>query len=70
MGSLAAGSLTLLWFDKFYFKIPMSSLVDTTWYERLLMGAILTWLLLLAWAGVQAFTRGRASSAGAPAGSR
>jgi hypothetical protein len=70
LGSLAAGSLTLLWFDKFYFKIPMSSLVDTAWYERLLMGAILTWLLLLAWTGVQAFMRGRSSCAGAPAGSR
>jgi len=70
LGALSAGSLTLLWFDKFYFKSTFSSLVDTAWYERLLWSAVLAWILILAWAGVRAFTRGRSSGAGGPAGSR
>ena len=70
LGALSAGSLTLLWFDKFYFKTTAASLVDTASYERLLWGAVLAWLLILAWAGVRAFTRGRSCGAGAPAGSR
>jgi hypothetical protein len=70
IGALSAGSLTLLWFDKFYFKTTAASLVDTAWYERLLWGAVLAWLLILAWAAVRAFTRGQPSGAGAPAGSR
>jgi hypothetical protein len=71
LGALSAGSLTALWFDKFYFKTTTSSLVDTSWYERLLWGAVLAWLFILAWAGIRAFTRGRRScGADAPAGSR
>jgi len=62
LGALSAGSLTLLWFDKFYFKVQMSSLVDTSWYERLLWSAVLAWLLILAWAGLKALLRGRAGS--------
>ncbi|MCX5795927.1 MAG: alkaline phosphatase family protein [Elusimicrobia bacterium] len=70
LGALSAGSMTLLWFDKFYFKLPMSSLVDTSWYERLLWGGVTAWLLILAWAGLQAFTYRRPCAENAPAGSR
>jgi len=69
LGAAAAGSLTLLWFDKFYFNIPMSSLVDTVLYERLLVGAILTWLILPAWALVRALRLWEPFGPAAPAGS-
>jgi len=63
LGSFSAGSLTQLWFEKFYFLTPMPSLVDTVSYERLIWGALLTWLLLLSWAGLQAFLRVRPPAA-------
>jgi hypothetical protein len=70
LGALSAGSLTLLWFDKFYFKTTTAGLVDTAWYERLLWSAVLAWLLILAWAAFHALIRGRPFGANAPAGSR
>jgi hypothetical protein len=68
-GAASAGSLTLLWFDKFYFKQPMHSLVDSFLYERLIVGAVLAWVLLLCWAAARALRRRGASGASARAGS-
>jgi len=57
LGALSAGSLSVLWVQRFYFSTPRLSITDTPAYERMLWAAILTWLLLATWAGLRLFLR-------------